>query len=411
MTDDIPTTDPLEDGLRSALARRAGGGTEADWTDLAGRISTANNRRQQRWMGLAATALVLGAVGGYLGGAAFGTSPARTSALPARSSTPAGGAPALAGPSGVSSGSTATGSAVPGPSGLICPEAGSTSTTTPSATLATHLFSRTTADGVAIRAYREPSFACGPIGVSSGGVAQPDLAPVCGAGMISLELSDPSAVGLGTLGMPSPMTPVQPPTSGGGGPTTVTVPPVGAPEPMPFTTVPATSVPPTSSQPRAEPAGFLDSSSGSFGVLEGDPVWWVGVEVSTEVTSVKATFSDGSSDTMPPIGGVAVLAAHVGAQAGTDVQGTLELLGSGGSVLASVPFGSAVVPLPVPLPGGTGGGSGKVGSGGTGSSSTGSVSTGSASAGSSGVVNGTASGVAPAPGMMVACPTQAAGTP
>jgi hypothetical protein len=99
-------------------------------------------------------------------------------------------------------------------------------------------------------------------------------------------------------------------------------------------------------------------------VQEGDPVWWVAVEVDSTVTSVRMTFPDGSTDQMAPVNGIAVLASHVtpaAAAAGSGpytVRGTLELLGADGGVVKTVTLpeaaGPGPVPVPVPLQGGVG---------------------------------------------------------
>jgi hypothetical protein len=97
-------------------------------------------------------------------------------------------------------------------------------------------------------------------------------------------------------------------------------------------------------------------ATGTFGVSEGDPVWWVAVEVDSSVTSVQMTFPDGATDQMTPVDGVAVLAHRVStavASAGTGpyvVAGSLQLLGSGGSVLDTVTLPQQSTSSPVPLP-------------------------------------------------------------
>jgi hypothetical protein len=125
------------------------------------------------------------------------------------------------------------------------------------------------------------------------------------------------------------------------------------------TTMPTT----TTTNPPSEPRQL---TTGSFGVQEGDPVWWVAVEVDSSVTSVRMTFPDGSTDQMAPVGGIAVLAGHVTpAVASADpgpyvVRGTLDLLAADGSVVTTVTLPQqpvpvpAPVPAPVPLPGGVG---------------------------------------------------------
>jgi hypothetical protein len=179
-------------------------------------------------------------------------------------------------------------------------------------------------------------------------------------------LSDGDAVGLGTISAAqcsvSPAQGVTGGTSSGTGqsgsattaPSTgVVSPPVitpGAPTP-PATAI--TTVPTTTTSPQSEPQ---DLATGTFGVSEGDPVWWVAVEVGADVTSVQMTFPDGASDQMAPVDGIAVLAHKVSAavaSSGTGpdvVRGTLQLLGSGQSVVATVTLPQTSTPIQVPTP-------------------------------------------------------------
>ena len=96
---------------------------------------------------------------------------------------------------------------------------------------------------------------------------------------------------------------------------------------------------------------------GVFGVTEGDPVWWVAVEVPDTVSTVRMTFPDGATDEMAPVSGIAVLAHRVPAAVATggsgpyEVQGSLQLLGGDGGVLDTVTLPQAVSPVPVPVPG------------------------------------------------------------
>ncbi len=165
---------------------------------------------------------------------------------------------------------------------------------------ATHLFTRTTADGITIRAYRSVDVDPCPVSPCGMGVAP-----------ITVELSNASAVGQGSLFDDS-------------------------------TGTSATTKP-------------LSASSGAFGVVEGTPVWWVAVSVATEVSTVQMTFADGSSDQMTPVGGVAVVARGIDASAASsgngpyDVTGTLRLLDASGAVLDTVTF-PQVVPTPIPVP-------------------------------------------------------------
>jgi hypothetical protein len=118
------------------------------------------------------------------------------------------------------------------------------------------------------------------------------------AGAVSVELSDDTAVGVGTL-------------FDGSGPTATT-------------------------------ANAVDPVTGVFGVAEGAPVWWVALPVGADVASVQMTFADGSTDQMAPVDGVAVLAHHIDAGVASsgpgpdEVRGTLRLLDSSGAVLTTV---------------------------------------------------------------------------
>jgi hypothetical protein len=166
---------------------------------------------------------------------------------------------------------------------------------------ASHLFTRTTADGITIRSYHLAS--SGPCGCGS-------------SGPLSVELSDQSAVGQGFLGD----------------------------EPDPVA---------TTADARTEPIGL---ASGAFGVVEGSPVWWTAVAVGPEVASVSMSYPDGSTDQMAPIDGVAVLAAPIKTSAAVsgdgpyEVRGTLRLLGASGAVVTTVTLPQAT-PTPMPMQG------------------------------------------------------------
>jgi hypothetical protein len=387
-----PTSgDDLEHRLRHVLASRAEGAPvgQGDWGELASRLAVDVSRRQRLLLGAVALALVIGATGGYVGESV--ASPSPTGALAARSSPTSGALNASA--TTQPSGSTPR-SNLSGPAAILpCAD------TTPSGNglgSATHLFTRSTADGVTVRVYRTATTETGPCplsggsGSAGGGVSagstpngakaerpvtvspmipadpvttdptttdptttdptttdptttttvptatttttdlsttttttepQTTLPPVFTTG-ISIELSDADAVGDGVLGDAlCPYVPV--PNAAGansGGGTSST-------EPRPL-------------------------STGAFGVVEGDPVWWVGVEVGSDVAAVKMTFADGSSDEMAPVGGIAVLARRINpatASSGSgpfSVRGTLTLLGADGNTIDSVtlPEQSAVVP-------------------------------------------------------------------
>jgi hypothetical protein len=403
MTDQIASTpEPapdIEARLRHALATKAGAGpvSPADWGDFAGRLASTTRRRQRVLVGAAALALCVGAAGGYLGEAA--ASPGAVAARVTGQKATAGGsapsgragsvAPSAEGPAAVCDGASGTSSG--GSSGGSSNDIGS----------ATRLFIRTTADGVAIRAYEDapsatpcfvsptPEAGSVPGGDSSGstgsGPASTLMPLIPTASDVTIELSDDDAVGQGSISSPQCVMSPAGGSAGGSGTGTGTAgaqpgsppasPPRGANAPVitpatTTTTTATTTTTTTTATPNATtpPAGAasepLAIGSGTFGVVEGDPVWWVAVEVGSEVTSVEMMFPDGSTDQMAPVDGVAVLAHRVTAAVASaatgpyEVRGTLQLLGAGGTVLGTVSLpqeptsvpGPVPVPLPEPLP-------------------------------------------------------------
>ncbi len=198
---------------------------------------------------------------------------------------------------------------------------------------ATHLFTRTTTDGVTIRAYRlssTESCTCGPIpassppsGSSSGSTSSGTQGQGADSSVtpeVSVELSDDTAIGQGIL--------------------------VDAPG-TETTTATGTSA-------ATEP---LAATSGAFGVVEGTPVWWIAVSVGSEVANVQVTFADGSTDLMSPVGGVAVLASQIDPSVAStgdgpyEVRATLQLLDDSGAVIDTVTFPEpSPTPTPVPEP-------------------------------------------------------------
>jgi hypothetical protein len=392
----VPEFD-LEARLRQALAAKAGdapvGG--ADWGDLSARLAWATRRRQRVLAGAAGVALLVGAAGGYFGEAAASPGP-----LAAR----AGGS-ASATRGGPSSG--ADRALAPSPSGLaspqLCPGATGGSSGTEVGT-ANRVFIRTTTDGVTIRVYQMPSSGvpcvepptplAGTGGTASSGSASASSGSAGSSGTtgsppssimqivpvspeVTVELSDGDAVGQGAIASPECL--VQPGlsiTNGSGAtggavlppasptpvdttptttptPTTTTVTPATTTPPSDTTTTTTTSTPTTTTTPPSEPQQL---TTGSFGVQEGDPVWWVAVEVDSSVTSVRMTFPGGSSDQMAPVNGIAVLAGRVaptvaaGGPGPYVVRGTLDLLGADGSVLKTVTLPEEPVPVPSPAP-------------------------------------------------------------
>ena len=254
----------------------------------------------------------------------------------------------------------ASGGAVPGRAPAVaCPDQSAVSLPAPPVGTATHLFTRTTGDGIDLRAYQLPGagVACAPAPETSG------VLGVCGEGGVELEMSDTTAVGQGFLGP--------------------------ALTPLPVTTTPAHAGNAASAGGAGEAPGVQDTTTGAFGVTEGDPVWWVAAEdVPADVTTARVTFSDGSSDTMAPVGGAVALAHHMvtGAVASDPdtVRGTLQLLGSTGAVIATVTFPEAQTTPPPPGTGNSGAGNTGSGSSGTGNSGTGNSGTGNSGAGGTG---------------------------
>lgn len=252
---------------------------------------------------------------------------ARTSGSDAASARPADDAASpLAGPVAAGPGSRVgpAGTASGGGSAVVaCPDLPSPGATSTSPLgSATHLFTRSTDDGVTVRVYAStstPVAACGP--VSSQGTATNPVE--CGSRSVSVEMSDDSAVGQGILGAPIDQ---------------------GAADGSSTT---SGETAPGTSEPQA-------LSTGAFGVVEGDPVWWVALQVGSEVAQAKVNFADGSSDEMTPVDGIAVLVHHIGATTAANdpytVKGTLTLTDPSGNTLATVTLPDVPSPAPVPEP-------------------------------------------------------------
>jgi hypothetical protein len=83
-------------------------------------------------------------------------------------------------------------------------------------------------------------------------------------------------------------------------------------------------------------------ASGEWGLSEGSPAAWVIVSVPASVDLVVASFGDGTSDSMAPIDGLAVLAARVPSESATApgvvVRGTVAAFDSNGIQVGSVPM-------------------------------------------------------------------------
>ena len=211
---------------------------------------------------------------------------------------------------------------------IVCPDVAGSSTASRGVGSAAHLFTRTTAGGVTIRAYRFGAgtvSGCGPIPAPGAGMLP---AFACDGGAVTLEMSDDAVVGVGTVGAWA----------------------------VPMET-------PSTSTTTTDPSGTLDPeqlSSGTFGVGEGAPVWWVAVEVASDVAHAQVTFADGTTDDMVPVDGIVALAAPVTADARTNsdpytVRATVTFSDASGRVLSTqtLPLPTptpAPTPAPVPLP-------------------------------------------------------------
>lgn len=286
----------------------------------------------------AAVVVAAGAAGGYLGLTSTGTAASPDGGRPGALHGAGVASPSPAGASAPGVGGATADSGSAGSGAIACPMiGGGTDATGVDGNLssATHVFTRTTADGVTIRAYvlsPTASCTCGPItdpttnptpSVTSPGFTGSAPVPTP-LGSVSLEFSDTTAVGEGVL----------------------------FDAPGPSATTPNAA---------AEPVAGI---SGTFGVPEGAPVWWVAVSVGPEVTGTQMTFADGSTDQMAPVNGVAVLAHQIDPSVVSsgdgpyDVRGTLRLLDSSGAVIRTVTFPEAtppptpiLAPLPVAVPG------------------------------------------------------------
>ena len=276
--------------------------SHAGWAALA-RVWRGGGRRHLRLVTTAAAVLVAaGAVGGYVS-----LSSTDAPSLAGRTKPHAPHVDAATSQSPSSDAAGATGSDGAGSGAIACPmiPAG-TGATGDDVGLggATHLFTRTTADGVTIRAYH----------LSSTGLCTCDA---LGDDAVSVELSDAAAVGQGEL-----------------------LDPLGSSA--------------TTANAVTEPVG---TTSSAFGITEGAPVWWVAVSVGPEIASVEMTFGDGSKDQMTPIDGVVVLAHQIDPSVASsgdgpyEVRGTLRLLDASGAVVTTVTFPAPVSePVPVPFP-------------------------------------------------------------
>jgi hypothetical protein len=322
----------------SGLEDRAEAGTDpgaqpgSRWADLPRALGRRAHGRLRLIAVAAAVLVVAGGAGGYAALASSGipvsTHGGRAGLDMASAPSTTSAAPSASGAGGAGSDMAGTGSAacpmIPAP-----PAAGTAATAPGTGGIgsATHVFTRTTTDGVTIRTYRlaaPGSCVCGPIAdtatTSPSSPSGASASDVNLGGSLSLELSDDTAVGQGAL----------------------------FEEPAPTA---------TTGNAVSEPTGIV---SGAFGVAEGAPVWWTAVTVGPDVGSVEMTFADGSTDQMSPVDGVAVLAHLIDPSVASSgdgpyaVRGTLRLLGPSGAVLASVTIpepAPSAPPLPTNSPG------------------------------------------------------------
>ncbi len=207
---------------------------------------------------------------------------------------------------------------VPGRAGAALAPGGAADTVPPSIAFQmayTLLFTRTTASGVAVRAYSADS--------SNGdGCPAPDCVPpttppgtppcpagaMCAEPVITPHAANGSSGSSGAAVTPGPANPTV--TTGASGSTPAPTASCGqlvvelsTDRAVSTGTTALPTTPPTASDP-IEVLG-----SGSFGVAEGAPVSWVAVWVGSGVTTVQLSLGGHSVDAMAPHEGVVVLAA------------------------------------------------------------------------------------------------------
>lgn len=285
------------------------------------------NPTRRRLGGLGAVLLLaMGASGGYVALASAGTASSSPGASSGRRSVGVASSPATADAPAQAIGGDATGDG--GAAAVACPMIPASDPTGDSSGVgsASHVFTRTTADGVTIRTYLLPSTGvcgCGPIPAASAG--SPSTQSVASGaevseGVVSIELSDDTAVGEGTL----------------------------------FTT----SGPSATTANAGTDANMTVSDA--FGVAEGTPVWWTALPVGPDVANATMTFADASTDQMAPVDGLVVLAHPIDPTVASSgqgpfvVRGTLRLFNAAGAVLQTVALpesaSSPVLP-PIAVPG------------------------------------------------------------
>jgi hypothetical protein len=241
------------------------------------------------------------------------------------------------------------------------------------------LFTRTTADGIAIRAYR-----------ADVPVATDMPATVTGGPPNSVTVECAKGA---PCPLPGPATTPGPGAASGSasGPTTGSAiaaepgsMPAGSPECLPTAMLRAE----LSNQAAVDP-GFVSVSklapdqamavvqTSFFGIEEGSPVEWVAVHTTDAVATVRVRFGDGNTDEMAPVQGYAVLAHQTAAPTPPDPtadpeafrkamapQGTVEGLDGSGAIVTTADLGAPPAeaapdgpcamapPLPAPAPDG-----------------------------------------------------------
>ena len=189
------------------------------------------------------------------------------------------------------------------------------------------LFTRTTADGITIRAYRSDPPTPAPADATSTSVPAPKAPTAYACVAPSAPAPSPEA-GRSTGGAvsssgssaggssPAPGTEAVPPQ-------TIDAPPVASPRcPVPVPCTPSPSLITELSNTAAVGQGFASLttdgasrpvtllSTGEFGVAEDAPVTWIGVQTGNDVKTVRLRLPSGATDEMTPVDGVAVLALN-----------------------------------------------------------------------------------------------------
>jgi hypothetical protein len=308
-------------------------------------IVARHQRARTRTLGvLLAVALVAGPVAGWaIGQSGGGGQQVATGSSPDRANPASAPNDNVAGPS-----SGAVGGDSPAISGTNAPKA-------------THLFNRTTSDGIAIRAYRMD-----PPAPPEGATSTTTPSPKPEGGQCTMPGKPGPATGSATANANSGASASASASSGSsgsaeGGQGVVSSPPAPAPDGTPGTVISGV-VPPCPGLPpicKATPSVLAELSSdaavgqgfdpidekqpsdplshlsvGMFGVPESAPAVFVTVQTGPGVTTVRLRLPSGDTDQMAPIGGMAVL-AH-GSPTPPPTGTVVEALDGSGKVLASM---------------------------------------------------------------------------